>query len=111
MRTLGLLAIPLILGACSDIEQRHVPPEPPGTLTAVPADLPTIVTVAGRQQTITIQSSPRGPVYTVARADGTTVVRQATLPDLQAARPDLYHQIKGYQADSAAWWAGSWGDR
>jgi hypothetical protein len=113
MRTLILYALAPILVGCNEIHRENVPPERPGVMAAAPAastphnaDLPVIVSIIGRQ-TVIIQSSPHGPLYTVTGKHGDAIVRQVTLHELQQVAPEIFQQIKHYRAEEGAI-AGTW---
>jgi hypothetical protein len=55
---------------------------------------PVIVRLAGRTKTLTIASTPRGPVYSVTGADGQTLLSQGSLDDLRRQYPDLYRHVR-----------------
>jgi len=79
--------------------------------TAAAEEYPVIVSTVGRHQTVVIQASSKGPVYTVKGENGQVLVDKATAVDLETSHPELYRQVKGYRADGDGWWAGSWGAR
>ena len=73
-------------------------------------EYPVIVSIVGRHQTVVIQSSSKGPVYTVKGENGQVLVDKATAADLETSHPELYRQVRGYRAEGSQLWAGSpWG--
>lgn len=112
MRTLTISALTMVLLGCNEIHREHVPPERPGAMAAVAppshdTELPVIISIVGRHQTVIIQSSPRGPLYTVTGKHGDSIVRHVTLHELQQAHPQIFQQIKHYRAEEGAI-AGTW---
>jgi hypothetical protein len=69
-----------------------------------------IVQVVGRDSTITVRAGIAGPTYSVSDSKGTTVVPESTLPQLQAAHPELARRIGAMNASTdspaATVWAG-----
>ena len=55
---------------------------------------PVIVRVAGRTGTLTVSSTPRGPVYSVVGRAGHTLLTAGTLDDLRRVDPQLYRQVR-----------------
>jgi hypothetical protein len=66
------------------------------------ADHPVIVRLVGRSQVLTVSGGPRGPVYSVADAQGRTMLSHATLDELRVKHPELYQQIRGTVASDAS---------
>jgi hypothetical protein len=48
-----------------------------------------------RDRVITIQSGPRGPVYTVANREGKVLLEYLSLEQLRAQAPEIHEFIKG----------------
>jgi hypothetical protein len=71
---------------------------------------PVIVQVVGRDSTITVRAGTSGPTYSVSDSKGTTVVPESTLPQLQAAHPELARRIGAMNASTShtpeSLWAG-----
>jgi len=66
-------------------------------------DGPVIVHLVGRHETITVTSSPRGPLYSARNAGGETIVANATLDELRAEYPEIYRLLEpGVAADASA---------
>jgi hypothetical protein len=65
-------------------------------------DHPVIVRLVGRNQVLTVSGGPKGPVYSVADAQGRTMLSNATLGELRAKHPELYQQIRGTVASDAS---------
>jgi len=97
--------------AAQSTQPQAVTAAPPNAQAAAAEELPVIVSIVGRHQSVVIQSSSKGPVYTVKGENGQVLVDKATAVDLETSHPELYRQIKGYKADAGQWWAGSWGER
>ena len=57
-------------------------------------DSPVIVSLASRDNIITISSGPNGIVYSVADKQGRVLHRDLSEKELQAKVPDLYRVIK-----------------
>src|SRR5688572_25354692 len=64
---------------------------------------PVIVHLVGRHETITVTSSPRGPLYSARSALGDTIVANATLDELRTEHPEIYRLLEpGVAADAGA---------
>jgi len=106
-----------VVTAITGIVLAHVaaqttPPQaaPAAAPAAAAEEFPVIVSIVGRHQTVVIQSSAKGPVYTVKGENGQVLINKATAADLETSHPELYRQIKGYRADTQ-WSADSWSSR
>lgn len=63
---------------------------------------PVIVRLVGRHETITVTSSPNGPLYTAQTSNGETLVANATLDELKAEHPEIYRLLEpGVAADAS----------
>jgi len=80
-KPLSILVVALV-GGCA--------PQP---AQAPSAAYPVIVRLVGRNQTITITSGPRGPLYSAVNRAGELIVQSATLEQLRREHPQLYRQI------------------
>lgn len=58
------------------------------------AELPVILYIEKRGQTITVKSGPKGPVYSVKLADGKTLFENLSAEQLRAQAPELHQFIK-----------------
>jgi hypothetical protein len=58
------------------------------------ADFPAIGYIERRDQTITIKSGPKGPLYSVKTADGNVLVENLSSEQLRAKAPELHEFIK-----------------
>jgi hypothetical protein len=71
------------------------PAAPPATAQGrLEAGNPVIVRMVSRSKTLTIASTPRGPVYSVADAKGQPLLSQGTLDDLRRLHPELYRHVR-----------------
>jgi hypothetical protein len=90
-----LLVLPFLAAlGCNHASAPHAATAPPTTGDRFDAGNPVIVRIAGRTKTLTIASTPRGPVYSVAGPDGQTLLSQGTLDDLRRQYPDLYRHVR-----------------
>jgi hypothetical protein len=93
MRSLATGLILSMVGAtligCAGNRQRAARSEPP----PAPQD-PVIVHLVSRHQTITVTSSPTGPRYSARTSDGTAIVVNATLDELQMNHPEVYRLLQ-----------------
>jgi hypothetical protein len=81
---------------------RHGAPRKMSPTGMAPYDqLPVIVRIVGRHQTVTVTAGPEGPLYSAATNDGKIVVAGATLERLRQDHPDLYQQIEPSMAVEA----------
>jgi len=55
---------------------------------------PVIVRIASRDKTLVVSSTGHGPVYSVLRATGETLLSEGTLDDLRHIDPQLYQHVK-----------------
>ena len=58
------------------------------------SDLPVIVYLEKRGQTIVVKAGPKGPVYSVKTAEGKTLFENLSLEQLRAQAPELHQFIK-----------------
>ena len=62
----------------------------------------TIVTLKGREHTITIYSAPDGPRFTVATVDGKVMADQLSADEMRQQHPGIYKTYKSSFAGSDA---------
>ncbi len=72
--------------------------------------LPTIVTLRTREGTVTVHSSAVGPVFTVARGDGTVEAEALSLVELQDRFPSFYRMFRSSVAETGLLYAGWYDD-
>ncbi|MDB5323005.1 MAG: hypothetical protein JWN40_4636 [Phycisphaerales bacterium] len=90
-----LLVLPFLAAlGCSHTSAPRAATATPPVDNRFDAGNPVIVRIAGRTKTLTIASTPRGPVYSVAGPDGQTLLSQGTLDDLRRQYPDLYRHVR-----------------
>lgn len=90
-----LLVLPFLAAlGCNHASAPHAATAPPITGNRFDAGNPVIVRLVGGTKTLTIASTPRGPVYSVAGPDGQTLLSQGTLDDLRRQHPDLYRHVR-----------------
>lgn len=64
------------------------------TNVAKVGELPVVMYIEKRDQTITVKSGPKGPVYSVKSADGKTLFENLSAEQLRAQAPELHQFIK-----------------
>jgi type IV pilus biogenesis protein CpaD/CtpE len=84
-----LLSVTLILAGCAARQPRPAARAPDATPQG-----PVIVRLVGQHQTVTVTSSPDGPLYTAQTSDGRTIVANATLAELRRDNPEVYRSIE-----------------
>lgn len=94
--TLALLAL---LAGCSASSEPHSAQSVAATTR--PALAPKIVDIVSRDNVVTINAGPAGPLYTARTRSGQTLFADATLDQVQASHPDIYRQVNGNAAVSA----------
>jgi len=57
-------------------------------------DRPVLVRLESKHETIVITSGPTGPLYTVIAGDGTFLVRDLTLAQLELSNPQIYQRVE-----------------
>jgi hypothetical protein len=87
-KAIGLLCLGVLFGGCArqtapvaaraEIKQR---------------ELPVICRLVGREQTLTISAGPKGSVYSLADAEGKTLLSDASREELRVQFPVLSHQL------------------
>ncbi len=103
----GLLGWLVAQGQPAPKAQKPVTPpkeKPPAralTNTAVASELPVILYIEKRGQTIIVKSGPKGPLYTVKGADGKTRYENLSVEQLRAQAPELHQFIKTAVAQGA----------
>jgi hypothetical protein len=102
MRSLTTGVIVSTLGAtligCAGNRPHAARSEPP----PVPQG-PVILHLVSRHQIITATSSPTGPRYSARTSDGTSIVVNATLDELQTDHPEVYRLLQpGVASDASA---------
>jgi len=101
--SLALLIIAAVLGSVMTFHN----PRDAGATASRSQQSRLITRLVGRDLTITILSSPRGPLYTAADRSGHTLARNLTLDELRAAHPALHQQIEPAVAGTSdPAWAG-----
>jgi hypothetical protein len=90
------LIVPLVLLAAT-VSFCCAPPAPFGSQQVTPASakpkLPTIVTVTGRNESLTISAAPGKPRYSVSDKAGHTMLTDATGPELAKQHPHLHRLL------------------
>lgn len=100
IRGSALLIVAVSVAGCAT---RPSAPTHQAKNTADEPDGPVIVHLVGRHETITVTSSPRGPLYSARGSDGQTIVANATLDELRAEHPEIYRLLEpGVAADASA---------
>ena len=95
----GTVALTAVLASSLDLPRRSRASAPAQTV---------IVRLEGRNQQITVTSSPDGPRYTLA-LDGHVVADRITLDEMRVQYPQAYEQIESATATNGAAptiWAG-----
>lgn len=96
MRNLLLLSLAVVCISCT--------PTPRAAQQAPLTDQsPVIWRLVGRNEIIVARTGAHGPMYSVEKPGGITVVPSSTMAELQASRPDLHHRLRTMHAMS---WAG-----
>ena len=90
------------LGQEIAIPPKHERPAATSTSIAPASDLPVIVYIEKRGQTIVVKAGPKGPVYSVKTAEGKTLFENLSLEQLRAQAPELHLFIKTAVASGSA---------
>src|SRR5688572_33125662 len=86
----GAVAMTAVLASRLDLPHRSRASVPPDRV---------IVRLEGRDDTITVTSSPTGPRYSLA-LDGQLVADRITLDQMRVQYPDAYDRVNGATADT-----------
>ncbi|HEX8524218.1 MAG TPA: hypothetical protein VF669_18330 [Tepidisphaeraceae bacterium] len=92
MRKLITPIMLLLAAGCTHTTNRPATQTASDAVAAADSD-PVIVRVVSRHNVVTIRSSPRGPLYSVADEQGSTLVAKVTLEELRTEHPDIYRQV------------------
>ncbi len=76
-------------GYTTDTSMHFVTDDPP----VLGKDPPVIVRLESKHETVVIKSGPAGPLYSVITGDGTFVVRDVTLAQLELNNPQVYERV------------------
>ena len=90
----GVIVTSLACHSEAPTPARHGAPHKQSPTGMAPSEqLPVIVRIVGRHQTITVTAGPECPLYSAATNDGKLLVASSTLQQLREQHPDLYRQI------------------
>ena len=87
-----LILLMLLLTAAATISCTPAPFSKQAPIAAKPK-LPTIVTVTGRHQSLTISASPGAPLYSVADKSGRVLLTNASEAELAKQQPHLHRLL------------------
>jgi hypothetical protein len=102
--TFGLSLISLlVLAGCTSAARQPVAARPaPSSTAQEQPEYPVIVRIVGRAQTVTVSAGPECALYSVKSAEGKLLVSQATLDELRARHPEVFHWIQPMVANETA---------
>jgi hypothetical protein len=102
--TLGVSLISLlVLAGCTSAARQPVAARPaPAPAVQQQPEYPVIVRIVGRSQSVTVSAGPECALYSVKSADGKVLVSQATLDELRARHPEVFHWIQPMVANETA---------
>jgi len=81
--------------------QKAETPAPTASVVAPSPDFPVIGYIERRDRTITIKSSPKGPVYSVKTSEGKVLFENLSAEQLRAQAPELHEFIKSAVAGNS----------
>jgi hypothetical protein len=92
----------MLLAGCSARQPVAVQAPMAAPAPAAQQEYPVIVRIVGRAQTVTVSAGPECALYSVKSAEGKVLVSQATLDELRARHPEIFHWIQPMVANETA---------
>jgi hypothetical protein len=99
---LSLISLGVLAGCNSTAPQPAAAPSAQAPIVQQQPEYPVIVRIVGRAQTVTVSAGPECALYSVRSAEGKVLVSQATLDELRARRPEIFHWIQPMVANETA---------